>query len=976
MSFAVRVSPCLLVLSLSLISPAFGQPQSVPNQSVSSETHDLAAALAGAASEEERDLLLARKKDLMNGSLLVALRALSNPYVQKGDYAGALKIIQLAVGIAERIGDRAGLGNALCDLGTVYDRQSRAAQALDCYQKALAIFEEAGAKKGMARALLRIGATHASQRRYDLALEHYDKSMAISEETGDRSAVALLLNNMCTAHSSLGHDSLGLELCQKSRAMSEELNDKVTLDLALNNIAIFYNSQGRYADALECLQKGLKIIEEMGRDGDKRSLAIRLLNIGRIYRLQGRLDQALAYYHESLKNMEEVGDKFGIANLENNLGVVYKSQGLYDEALEWFQKSMRRYEEIQTKGGVSRSLNNIGDLYRLQGRYDRALENLQKSLQLREENRDREGIILTLNNLGWLYQDQGKYAEMLEVSQRAAGLAEDLIYPEGFWDAQDRIGRAFHALGRPAEARRSFLAAIAMVESLRHKVAGGEQQRQSFLEKRHSPWLGMVALLVSQREYAEALTFAERSKARVLLDALQAGRAGLLEALTPRERQAEEERRNRLGSFNSQLTGELRRDKPDLSRVAELKASVEKARLDYEALETSLYVAHPELKTHRGEAPIVKVEDLTALLPNAASALLEYVVADDMTYLFAVTKAVGKTDVEIRVYTLPVKRDDLAKQTEAFRRQLAARDLGFRASAARLYALLVKPAEAQLRGKTNLVIAPDDKLWDLPFQALLVGSNRFLIQDAAISYTPSLTALREMTKRRKNKDVTSSPATLLALGNPQLGRVTLNRASLSLRNEKLGPLPEAEHEVEALRRLYGASRSKVYVGAEAREDRVKNEAGQAAILHFATHGIFNDASSMYSHLALAQGDTNEDGLLEAWELMRLDLKADLVVLSACETARGRFGAGEGIIGLTWALFVAGAPSAVVSQWKVESASARDLMLGFHHQLRAPASVKAKGTKAEALRRAAMKVMKNPETRHPFYWAGFVLVGAS
>jgi CHAT domain-containing protein len=126
-----------------------------------------------------------------------------------------------------------------------------------------------------------------------------------------------------------------------------------------------------------------------------------------------------------------------------------------------------------------------------------------------------------------------------------------------------------------------------------------------------------------------------------------------------------------------------------------------------------------------------------------------------------------------------------------------------------------------------------------------------------------------------------------------------------LRDEKLEPLPEAEQEVRALGQLYGTQHSKVYVGREAREDRVKTEAGQAGILHFATHGTLNNASPMYSHLVLAQGDPNEDGLLEAWELVQLDLKADLAVLSACETARGRFGAGEGIIGLTWALFVAG-----------------------------------------------------------------------
>src|SRR5262249_32075686 len=163
--------------------------------------------------------------------------------------------------------------------------------------------------------------------------------------------------------------------------------------------------------------------------------------------------------------------------------------------------------------------------------------------------------------------------------------------------------------------------------------------------------------------------------------------------------------------------------------------------------------------------------------------------------------------------------------------------------------------------------------------------------------------------------------------------------------------------------------------AEASEDRVKAEAGRAGILHFATHGTLNNASPMYSHLALAQGDKNEDGLLEAWELMRLDLKADLAVLSACATARGRYGAGEGFIGLPWAAFVAAVPSTVVSQWKVESASSRDLMLSFHRQFRGPsAAAKTSGTKAEALRQAALKLLKNPETSHPFYWAGFVLVG--
>jgi CHAT domain-containing protein len=579
-------------------------------------------------------------------------------------------------------------------------------------------------------------------------------------------------------------------------------------------------------------------------------------------------------------------------------------------------------------------------------------------------------MTLSLNNLARLYEAQGKYAEMLDVSRRAAKLAEEINSREEIWTAQDNVGRALVALDQPAEARTSFLAAIASIESLRREVAGGEQQQQSFLENRLSPWLGMVDLLVSQQKYAEALTFAEQSKARVLLDALQNGRPNLRDSLSKDEQQVEEQLRLGLVSLNSQFTGEVRRDKPDAVRIAELKTAVEKARLEYEDFETRLYAAHPELKVRRGEAPVIKAQELAALLPDASSALLEYVVGSDKSYLFVVTKT--NRDADVRVYPLPVKRDDLAKQTEAFRQQLASRDLGFRVSASRLYDVLLKPAAAQLSGRTNFIIVPDNNLWDLPFQALVNNANRYVIEDAAIAYTPSLTVLREMTRRRRIEGAHATPANLLALGNPLLGNETLKRAAFTYRDGKLDPLPEAEQEVKALGRLYGASRSKVYIGAEAREDRVKNEASRARILHFATHGILNNASPLYSHLALAEGGANEDGLLEAWELMQMDLRADLVVLSACETARGRIGAGEGMVGFSWAMFIAGVPSIVVSQWKVESAGTRDLMVNFHRHLLSPTTPHL--SKSEALRQAALKLLKTPETSHPFYWGAFVLVG--
>ncbi|HEX5875557.1 MAG TPA: CHAT domain-containing tetratricopeptide repeat protein [Pyrinomonadaceae bacterium] len=956
MQVAFRKVLSFLVLCLTPVTPALAQ-----TQSTTSSVNDLAVALVRVKSEQEQEALLTRKDDLNNSALLRALKSLSDPLVQKGEYNEALRISNLAVRVAEKTGDRMPLAMALYEVGAIQARRVPPKEAVSNLEKSLAIFEELGAKKEQAQALLAMAIAYDNDRRRDLSIKTGEKALVLSQELGERELTARIFNALGTAHTELGNVESGFEYYHKARTLSEQLNDKVTLNQVLNNIGRLYTAQGRYAEGLDYLHKSLKIVEDMGPAADRRSLANKLQSIGLIYRRQGRLDQALAYARRSLAIFEETDDKFGVANIQNNIGVILKAQGSYVEALELFHKAMQGYEALKATPGVARSWNNIGDTYRLQGRYEEALEPLQKGLRLREQMKDRGGISLSLNNLGRLYQHQGKYAEMLEVSRRAAHLSESLNDSEELWGAQERIGRALAGLGQPAEAREHFLAAISTLEFMRRNVAGGEQQQQSFLENRLSPWHGLIDLLVSQGKHTEALTYAEQSKARVLLDTLQTGRANVRQTLSKEEQQAEEQHRRSLVSLNSQLTTEVRRDKPDATRLAELKKEVEKARLEYEDFETRLYLAHPELRVQRGDAPIIKSEELTSLLPDASSALLEYVVGEQQTYLFVVTR--DKPDVS--VYTLPIKRDELARQAEAFRLQLAGRDLGFRASAGKLYDVLVKPAESQLRGKTNLIIAPDNTLWDLPFQALVGARNRFMIEDAAITYAPSLTVLREMTKRRK---IQTGPATLLALGNPGVSNEIAKRAAL--RDGKLQPLPEAEQEVKALARLYGTSHSKVYVGADAREDRVKSEASRARILHFATHGILNNASPLYSHLALANGGAGEDGLLEAWELMQMDLQADLAVLSACETARGRIGAGEGMIGLSWAMFIAGVPSIVVSQWKVESAGTRDLMVNFHRSLIS----KPKAAKTEALRQSALRLMKNPETSHPFYWAGFILVG--
>jgi CHAT domain-containing protein len=191
------------------------------------------------------------------------------------------------------------------------------------------------------------------------------------------------------------------------------------------------------------------------------------------------------------------------------------------------------------------------------------------------------------------------------------------------------------------------------------------------------------------------------------------------------------------------------------------------------------------------------------------------------------------------------------------------------------------------------------------------------------------------------------------------------------RNGAIAPLPGTQLEADAIKADFPSAL--IHSGAGAQESVAKAQAPRYHFLHFATHGFFNDASPLDSAIVLAQppssgAGSEDDGLLTAREIFDLNWPADLVVLSACNTARGGQSAGEGVVGLSWALFVAGAPSQVLSQWAVADASTAQLMKGLYSNL------KVGQQKGAALREASLSLMKDGRHAHPYYWAPFVLIG--
>lgn len=897
-----------------------------------SPEEELADLYVKAATEEERGSLLAREPELVDEVLSRRVFMLGKSLYDRNRYAESLPPLRLALALSERLHFPQVQADALKVIALAERLVGDYDESFKSSFRSLALYRQVGDRDGEARVLNNLGLTYNMRGDYTRAVDYYRQSLAIFEELKMPGPVGATLTSLGTVSAALGDNARALEFFGRGLTLAREVKDRKSEGNTLTYMGDLYGQQGNYELALEHLTRALELFTAL-KDSDGTAMAL------------------------------------------NNIGVVYRRQDDNARALDCYQRALKLYEEMGSKSHIAAATGNVGSIYRELGDHAQALAHYERALQMFEAMDEKPRAAAVLSSMAYAYESRGDHVKAREYAGRAAELSRQVGQMSVYQGALTTAGRAALGLNRIGDARKAFEEAINTVEALREQVAGAEQERGSFFEHRAEPYREMVGLLVSQKDTAGALAYAERAKGRVLLDVLHGGRADVSKAMTAPEREQERELKAALYALNSQLAGEARKKQPDGARVEALNAQVRQARLALEDFRNRLFTTHPELRMQRGEAPALRPEELAGLTPAPDTALVEYVVGEERTFLFVLTGAKGGgAAADLQVYTIPAGEAEIARRAGAFVQQIARRNLNFGEGAGGLYELLVRPAARQLEGTKALVIVPDGPLWNLPFQAVRDGRGRYLLEAYAVSYAPSLSVLAAMTRARgRQSDGANNAPTLLALGNPEAGDQATPRAGSAALSGGLAPLPEAERQVTELSRIYGAGRSRVYTGAEATEEHFKAEAGGYRVLQLAAHGILNDSNPMYSHIVLSRAaGRKEDGLLEAWEMMDLNLRADLVVLSACETARGRVSEGEGVIGMSWALFVAGAPATVVSQWKVDSASTTELMLGFHKNLRAGAG--GAPAKAEALRRAALSLMRTPEYRHPFYWAGFIVVG--
>jgi CHAT domain-containing protein len=515
------------------------------------------------------------------------------------------------------------------------------------------------------------------------------------------------------------------------------------------------------------------------------------------------------------------------------------------------------------------------------------------------------------------------------------------------------LARGLATTGRPIEAIDALRDAIAVVENAKEQWGGDAIGLPAFLEGYVGFYTELVELLVACGDADEAFRVTEQMKSRGLREAIETAHIDLSSSLSDAERRREGTLEGRVVEINRALL-EARQKEESLT---ELEHQLADARENLDAMRAEIRLAHPSVSRRRVDA------EFGFELPASKEplALVEYVVTPRQVIAFTMTRGSS-----VRATAIPIQRTQLEHDVREIENLLAARSPEYRAMARKLYDKLLAPVERELPADATVVIVPDGVLWSVPFHALVARDGENVIDHHAIFYAHSLHLLRQASSLRG-----ATQPRLLALGNPRVGTTTRSTLNSAYRDTPLDPLVDAEVEVRSVSSMYPAERQRVFYGADATELAFKSEAPRFSVIHIAAHALVDDRAPLYSAIVLAQGHGGtEDGLLEAREVVDLPLSADLAVLSACDTARGKVRAGEGVVGLSWAFFAAGCPTTVVSQWRAESAATSLLMIELHRRLRAGDST------AEAIRHAQLAVRANPKYRHPFYWAPFIAIGAA
>jgi CHAT domain-containing protein/tetratricopeptide (TPR) repeat protein len=847
------------------------------------------------------------------------------------------------------------------------------------FERALRLFQELEARDRQAEAYYRLGKRYLEERHdYREALDLFLSANSLYRGLHDRRFIALSYNQIGRSHAELGEFERALPAYR--RAMTAWSSQPLAKGRAvtLENLGELYTFQGKTTEALRSYREAIALRHKLGEHAEETHA---LTHLAWVYRTVGDWNQALATLRPALELCQGADERQQRGEVLQEIGKVYLDADEPRRALPYFEQAFQLEAGGKDPEARADTLAGLGTSYRRLHDYGKALVVAEQALEIFHQAQDRRAEANVWISLGSAYAHLQQQQKAAECYGKALRLARDTGYRDTEAVALLGAGVAARERRNLGEALAAGESSLALVEALRRGASRPDLQASYLaLNEDHYGFLVGVLMQMHAMQPAHgfelrALRYSEQARARSLLDDLAARRATgtAAQSVDPALLAERQSLKRRITAKDRELRAPAGSGVPKAAIEQQIEQLLEQLREVADRIRS----ADPEsAPSSSGALPLPAAEIQRELLDDG-TLLLEYYLGTPKSYLWAVTsESVASFELPGRDQLDPLLRSThelLARSQQQANQEAAA------SHAARLSRILLGQVADRL-GERRLLIVANGALQYIPFAALpdpRDGTEPLMLRHEIV-YAPSLAVLAELRARERARP--SQPGLVAILADPVFGTRDERARSFKIPAAMLDPLvaelprlPYSSAEAEAIASLAGREGVLEVLGLDATTElATSGRLRRYRILHFATHATLRADQPDLSALALSQVDRAgrpREGLLRTLEIADLDLPADLVVLSACETALGKESGGEGLVGLPQGFMSAGALRVLVSLWDVGDRSTAELMRHFYRGLLA-----TNLTPAAALRAAQQAMWRDARWRAPCYWGGFVLQG--
>ena len=910
---------------------------------------------------------------------LAACVNLGIAHYRLGNYKTAIHYYERALKIAKDLGDRSGEGKVYENLGIVHRNLGHYETAIHYNTRHLKIAEELNDKAGEGNAYGNLGNAYHCLGKNKTAKDYHERHLKIAEEQGDRLAESKARCNLGNTHLSLGHVKTAIANYESHLKIAKELDDRLGKGKAYGNLGHAYCIRGDFKTAVHYNSLHLNIAEDLG---DKSGESAACGNLGNAHYNLGHVKTAIYYYERVLKIAKDLGDRSGEGKAYGNLGIVHRHLGDFETAIQYYERHLKIAEELRDKAGEGNAYGNLGSAYHHLGNIERAIYYHKRHLKIAKKLGDRLGQGKAYCNLGNTYHNLGRLEKAFDYHKRYLKIAEELGDKSSEGRAYGSLGNVHHSLGDYKQAIECHSRHLEIAKKLGDRSGEGGAYgnlgnvHQSLGDFETSKYYHECHLKIAKEledTLGEGIACSNLGKSFELLGqssvAIEYYQKGISFLNNIRDRlQLNDERKIGLRDRYQRTYTALWRLRLTEGNVTEALFSAEQGRAQGLKDLMKLNYSFKRKDACGGSGTGVKTvnELLSYLPPNTIfmafgeNELIFWVCQRGKEFelrkkqihsedevenflkdlLQAVKQEIGARDLvkcEDRSLEFP---DSLALKSSS-QHEKETQHLNLQKSAlSTLYDAIIEPIQDLLLG-TELMFVPEGPLCLAPFAVFKGPNSKYLCESFKIRVAPSLTSLKMIADCPGDYHHQSGA---LLVGDPLT---------------ELSPLLCAREEVEMIGRMLGIT---PVLGTQATKDEVLTQLGSVALVHIAAHGNMKTGE-----IALASTEDVKKDILTMRDVLGVQMRARLVVLSCCHSARGEIKA-EGVVGIARAFLGAGARSVLVSLWAIDDKATLEFMKNFYQHL-------VKGISASESLNQTMNCMRESEEFNAVkYWAPFVLIG--